>query len=45
MALADWMVWGLSPSIATYAGGALIFVAFGLLSWDSLVVKKKKAAI
>ncbi|KJX96432.1 DUF6 domain protein [Zymoseptoria brevis] len=41
VALADWVVWGFSPSFATYTGGALIFVAFGLLSYDSLVVKKR----
>ncbi|CAK4026622.1 DUF6 domain [Lecanosticta acicola] len=36
VALADWVVWGLSPSLATYIGGALIFVAFGMLTWDTL---------
>ena len=41
VAIADWLVWGLSPSLATYIGGALIFVAFGLLSWDTLGEKKK----
>lgn len=40
VALADWLVWGLAPSFATYIGGALIFVAFGLLSWDTLGEKK-----
>lgn len=41
VALADRLVWDLSPSMATYAGGLLIFVAFGMLGWDSLVEKKK----
>ncbi|KAK4496546.1 hypothetical protein PRZ48_012526 [Zasmidium cellare] len=42
VALADWLVWGLSPSLATYIGGALIFVAFTLLSWETLGDKEKK---
>lgn len=41
VALADWFVWDLSPSMATYAGGMLIFIAFGMLSWDTLVVAKR----
>lgn len=41
VALADWFVWGLSPSLATYIGGALILVAFGALSWDTIAVGKK----
>lgn len=40
VALADWVVFGLSPSIATYVGGALIFVAFGLLTKETLGEKK-----
>lgn len=41
VALADWIVWGLSPSLATYVGGALIFVAFGGLAYDTLSEKKR----
>jgi drug/metabolite transporter (DMT)-like permease len=41
VALADWVVFGLSPSIATYVGGALIIVAFGLLTKETLGDKKK----
>jgi drug/metabolite transporter (DMT)-like permease len=40
VALADWLVFGLSPSIVTYVGGALIMVAFGLLAKDTLGEKK-----
>ena len=40
VALADWVVFGLSPSIATYAGGVMIIVAFGLLAKDTLGEKK-----
>jgi drug/metabolite transporter (DMT)-like permease len=35
VALADWLVFGLQPSLATYVGGALVVVAFGLLAWDT----------
>ncbi|KXL51569.1 hypothetical protein M433DRAFT_59999 [Acidomyces richmondensis BFW] len=35
VAIADWLVFGLTPSIATYVGGAVIIVAFGLLAWDT----------
>lgn len=41
VALADWVVFGLSPSIATYVGGALIMVAFTMLAKDTLGEKKK----
>jgi drug/metabolite transporter (DMT)-like permease len=40
VALADWFVFHLAPSIATYVGGALIMVAFALLAKDTLGVKK-----
>jgi len=36
VALADWFVFGLKPSIATYVGGAMIFVAFVLLTKHTL---------
>ncbi|KAK4610216.1 hypothetical protein CLAFUW4_13671 [Fulvia fulva] len=36
VALADWMLWGIVPSMATYIGGALIFIGFGLLSYETL---------
>lgn len=42
VALADWYVWGLSPSLATYIGGALILVAFGMLTYDTLGKEKEK---
>lgn len=42
VALADWYVWGLSPSTATYIGGALILVAFGMLTYDTLGKEKDK---
>ncbi|KAL5450433.1 hypothetical protein PMIN06_006569 [Paraphaeosphaeria minitans] len=42
VALADWYVWGLSPSSATYIGGALILVAFGMLTYDTLGKEKEK---
>ncbi|KAF2766271.1 hypothetical protein EJ03DRAFT_330235 [Teratosphaeria nubilosa] len=35
VALSDWLFFDLSPSIATYAGGALVVVAFSLLAWDT----------
>ena len=41
VALGDWVVWGLSPSLATYVGGGLIFVAFGLLAKDTLGEQKR----
>ncbi|KAI5359783.1 putative EamA domain, solute carrier family 35 member F3/F4 [Septoria linicola] len=41
VALADWLVWGLSPSLATYIGGGLIFVAFVMLAYDTLGEKKQ----
>ncbi|CAK1363318.1 hypothetical protein CB0940_04587 [Cercospora beticola] len=40
VALADWLVWDLSPSLATYIGGSFIFVAFGMLAYDTLGEKK-----
>ena len=42
VALADWVVFGLSPSIATYAGGLMILIAFGLLTKHTLGEKTKK---
>ena len=36
VALADWLVFGLRPSVATYAGGGLILVAFVLLTKHTL---------
>jgi drug/metabolite transporter (DMT)-like permease len=41
VALADWVVWGLSPSLATYIGGALIFIAFSMMAYDTLGEKKE----
>ena len=42
VALADWVVLGLSPSIAAYVGGGMIMVAFALLAKDTLGEKKKR---
>lgn len=39
-ALADWLIWGLAPSATTYLGGVIIILAFGILTRDSLSVKK-----
>ena len=36
VAIADWLLFGLVPSIATYAGGVIIIVAFVLLARDEL---------
>lgn len=36
VAVADWFVFGLAPSLATYIGGALIIVAFAMLTKDTL---------
>lgn len=41
VALADWVVFGLSPSIATYVGGLMIMIAFGLLAKHTLGEKKQ----
>ncbi|KAK5127618.1 hypothetical protein LTR85_006958 [Meristemomyces frigidus] len=38
--LADWLVFGLSPSLAAFAGGGLVIVAFSMLTWDTFAVKK-----
>ncbi|KAI7548879.1 hypothetical protein KC331_g4139 [Hortaea werneckii] len=35
VAIADWIFFGLNPSPATYGGGVLIVVGFGLLAWDT----------
>lgn len=32
---ADWMVFGLEPSRATYLGGGVVVVAFGVLAWET----------
>ncbi|KXT17091.1 hypothetical protein AC579_4315 [Pseudocercospora musae] len=40
VALADWLAWGIAPSLPTYIGGAMIFVAFGMLGYDTLGEKK-----
>ncbi|KAL1595682.1 hypothetical protein SLS60_009371 [Paraconiothyrium brasiliense] len=40
VALADWLVWGLTPSAATYIGGTLILVAFAMLSYDTMAKEK-----
>ena len=40
VALADWVVFGLRPSLATYIGGALIIVAFGMLTKHTLGEEK-----
>ncbi|KAH9825366.1 DUF6 domain protein [Teratosphaeria destructans] len=42
VALSDWVFFDLSPSLATYAGGALVVVAFGLLAWDTFAGARKK---
>lgn len=42
VAIADWFVFGLSPSIATYVGGVMIIIAFGLLARDTLGSESKK---
>ena len=36
VALGDWFVFGLSPSLATYIGGVLIIIAFAMLTKDTL---------
>lgn len=36
VAVADWLVFGLDPSLATYIGGTLIMVAFALLAKEEL---------
>lgn len=41
VALADWLIFGLSPSLATYVGGGLVIVAFSLLTWDTFVAHKR----
>ncbi|EMC97737.1 hypothetical protein BAUCODRAFT_33463 [Baudoinia panamericana UAMH 10762] len=35
VALADWILFGLTPSFPTYVGGGVVIVAFALLSWDT----------
>ncbi|TKA64459.1 hypothetical protein B0A55_10396 [Friedmanniomyces simplex] len=40
VALSDWLLFGLTPSFATYVGGGLVIVAFSLLTWDTFVGKK-----
>jgi len=40
VAITDWLIFGLSPSLATYAGGAAIVVGFGLLTWDTFAGKR-----
>lgn len=40
VALADWLAWGIAPSFATYIGGALIFIAFSMLGYDTLGEKQ-----
>lgn len=40
VAMADWFVFGLSPSIATYVGGGLILVALALLTKHTLGEKR-----
>lgn len=36
MAVADWLLFDLDPSLATYVGGSLIIVAFALLAKEEL---------
>jgi drug/metabolite transporter (DMT)-like permease len=36
VAVADWLLFGLNPSLATYAGGSLIMIAFVLLAKEEL---------
>ncbi|KAK4541255.1 hypothetical protein LTR36_008171 [Oleoguttula mirabilis] len=38
--LADWLIFGLSPSTAAFAGGGMVIVAFSMLTWDTFAVKK-----
>ena len=40
VAMADWFVFGLEPSVATCIGGVIIFVAFALLAKDTLGEKR-----
>ncbi|KAK1089182.1 hypothetical protein LTR48_000849 [Friedmanniomyces endolithicus] len=42
VALSDWLLFGLTPSLATYVGGGLVIVAFSLLTWDTFVGKKAR---
>ncbi|KAK5107899.1 hypothetical protein LTR62_000558 [Meristemomyces frigidus] len=39
IAFSDWLIFGLSLSLATYVGGGLVTVAFSLLTWDTFVAK------
>ena len=36
VAIADWLLFGLVPSLATYVGGALIIIAFVLFAREEL---------
>lgn len=40
VALADWVVFNLKPSLVTCIGGVMIVVAFGMLAKDTLEVKQ-----
>ncbi|TKA83452.1 hypothetical protein B0A55_00537 [Friedmanniomyces simplex] len=44
VALSDWLLFGLTPSFATYVGGGLVIVAFSLLTWDTFVGKKVRSS-
>jgi len=35
VAFNDWLIFGLAPSMATYIGGGVVVLAFGLLSWET----------
>ncbi|KAK3070723.1 hypothetical protein LTR53_009951 [Teratosphaeriaceae sp. CCFEE 6253] len=35
VAVSDWLLFGLTPSGATYVGGVIVVLAFGLLTWDT----------
>ncbi|KAK4896607.1 hypothetical protein LTR27_005525 [Elasticomyces elasticus] len=39
VALSDWLLFGLTPSLATYIGGGIVVVAFSLLTWDTFAGK------
>lgn len=41
VAMADWVVFGLKPSVATYTGGGVVLVAFGLMAWDTFRAKRR----
>ena len=42
VAFTDWLIFGLVPSAATYAGGSIVVLAFGLLTWETFLRTKRK---